>query len=163
MRVLFWPDPPTLLLCILLWGLFQMAAALIALKLPDALLSPDSWLFRSRSFEGDGRLYERVFRVRRWKHLLPDGASVWRKRGYLKKVLADTTPENLTTFLVESARGELTHWLAILPFWLFGFITPGYVVGIMLAYALLVNLPCIIAQRYNRPRIQRLLDRMAQR
>lgn len=30
----------------------------------------------------------------------------------------------------------------------------------MLIYALLVNLPCIIAQRYNRPRVQRLLNRM---
>ena len=30
----------------------------------------------------------------------------------------------------------------------------------MLIYALAVNLPCIIIQRYNRPRLQRLLDRM---
>lgn len=30
----------------------------------------------------------------------------------------------------------------------------------MLIYAILINLPCIVVQRYNRPRIQRLLQRM---
>ncbi|MEA5061120.1 MAG: hypothetical protein VB015_01720 [Erysipelotrichaceae bacterium] len=63
-------------------------------------------------------------------------------------------------FLIESARGELTHWLAILPFWVFGFFAPSYIIPIMLAYALIVNLPCIIVQRYNRPRIKKLLKMM---
>lgn len=160
MRVIFLSKPLTIILCFILWGVIQVTAALISLNLPDRVYSPDGWLFRPRPFERDGVLYEKLFRIKRWKHLLPDGASAWKQRGYLKKSLVNTTPENLRRFLVESARGELTHWLAILPFWIFGFITPGYVVGMMLVYAVLINLPCIIAQRYNRPRIQRLLQRM---
>ena len=33
----------------------------------------------------------------------------------------------------------------------------------MLIYALIANLPCIITQRYNRPRVQKLLERTRSR
>ena len=91
--------------------------------------------------------------------MLPDGGSIWGKKGFKKRQLADLSNENLNRFLTESARGELTHWLAIFPFWVFGFFAPPQVVWMMLVYALLINLPCIMAQRYNRPRIRRLLKK----
>lgn len=160
MRLIFLSRPLTILLASLLWAMIQTAAALICLRLPDRFFAPDQWLFRSRSWEQGGRLYEMGFQVKRWKHHLPDGAKAWKKRGFAKKTLESATPDYLERFLVESARGELTHWLALAPFWVFGFFTPAYVVAIMLIYAILINLPCIIVQRYNRPRIQRLLQRM---
>jgi glycosyl-4,4'-diaponeurosporenoate acyltransferase len=159
MRILFLPDVWTFLLCFPVWALLQTGAALICLHLPDRFFSPHSVLFRSHSFEKAGRIYDRIFRVSRWKHLLPDGGQVWKKRGFKKKNLDNFSESNLNRFLVESARGEMTHWLAIFPFWVFWLFTPPIVPWIMLAYALLVNLPCIIAQRYNRPRIHRLLER----
>jgi glycosyl-4,4'-diaponeurosporenoate acyltransferase len=107
-----------------------------------------------------GGSIETLFRVRRWKHLLPDGGGVWKKRGYKKRTLTDHSKENLRRFLIESARGELTHWLGILPFWVFSLFAPPSVIWIMLAYALAVNLPCIIAQRYNRPRVAALMERL---
>ena len=81
------------------------------------------------------------------------------KAGFQKKRLDNFSEENLNRFLIESARGELTHRLAIFSFLVFWFFTPPIVPWIMLTYALLVNMPCIIAQRYNRPRVQRLLKR----
>jgi glycosyl-4,4'-diaponeurosporenoate acyltransferase len=113
-------------------------------------------------FEKEGDIYEVLFRVSRWKHLLPDGGMVWKKRGYGKKKLTNFSDENLNRFLVESARGELSHWLAIFPFWFFWFFTPPAVPWIMLAYALFVNIPCILVQRYNRPRVRHLLLRRAE-
>ena len=85
------------------------------------------------------------------------------KRGFKKKRLDNFTEENLNRFLVESARGELTHWLAILPFWIFGFFAPVRVIWFMLLYALLINMPCIIVQRYNRPRVHKLLYKIKAR
>jgi glycosyl-4,4'-diaponeurosporenoate acyltransferase len=108
-----------------------------------------------------GRTYERLFHIRWWKHLLPDGAAAWKKRGFRKKKLESYSEENLHRFLIESARGELTHWLAIIPFWVFGFFAPAPAVPLMLLYALIVNLPCIIVQRYNRPRIKQILKKMS--
>lgn len=163
MRLIFLPDGWTILLCFVLWPILQVAAALICLKIPDRFFSPAGFFYRAHRFEQNGRIYDKLFRVGRWKHLLPDGGMVWKKRGYQKKRLIDFSEANLNRFLVESARGEMTHWLAILPFWVFCFFTPPMVPWIMLAYALLINMPCIIAQRYNRPRVLRLLNRIQTR
>jgi glycosyl-4,4'-diaponeurosporenoate acyltransferase len=145
---------------IALWFVFQVGAALIALNTPDRRLRPDAILFRTRRWEHEGRAYDKLLAVRRWKGLLPDGGAAWKKRGYRKKSLTDLSQENLERFILESARAELTHMLAIVPFWVFGFFAPPNVIWIMLAYALAVNLPCIIAQRYNRPRVRALLRRL---
>jgi len=159
MRIVSLPDAWTFGLCFIIWPVLQIAAALICLNLPDRFFSPESFFFKTHRFEKNGRIYDRIFRVSRWKHLLPDGGTVLRKRGFKKKTLESFTEENLKRFLTESARGELTHWLAIFPFWIFWLFTPDYVPWIMLGYALIVNIPCIIAQRYNRPRVQHLLKR----
>lgn len=157
MRILFLPRGWTLLLCFILWPLLQVTAAFICLQLHRERLDPRSFFFRQHSVEAQGSLYTKIFRVRQWKHLLPDGGALWQKSGYRKRKLVSFSSENLNRFLVESCRAELSHWLAILPFWVFGFFVPPHIIWFMLLYALLVNLPCIIAQRYNRPRIQQLL------
>lgn len=163
MRIIFLNKGLTILLVFILWGVIQVVAALICLHLPDRFFAPNSIFFRSHLFEQDGLLYQNLFLVNRWKHLLPDGGAAWGGKGFEKKKLKKRSKEYITRFLIESARGEMTHWLAILPFWLFGFFTPGYVVWMMLAYALGINLPCIIVQRYNRPRLLRLLQQMETR
>jgi len=160
-RVLYFSDKVTLVLAFALWAVFQLGATLICLHLPDRFLSLHKAFFRSYAFEQDGLLYARLFKVRRWKHLLPDGGTIWKKRGYAKRHLSDFSELNLERFLIESCRAELTHWLSIFPFWIFGFFMPAGAVPVMLLYALAVNAPCIIAQRYNRPRIERLLRKKA--
>ena len=145
-------------LCFVLWPVLQVGAAFIALFLPDRIYTPDRFFFKAHRFEQEGRIYDKLFQVSRWKGLLPDGGMVWKKRGYQKKHLTDFSPQNLNRFLIESARGELTHWLAILPFWVFGFFMPPLAIWLMLLYALAVNIPCILAQRYNRPRIKRVME-----
>ncbi|WKY47080.1 hypothetical protein Q5O24_12015 [Eubacteriaceae bacterium ES3] len=158
MQIIFLPPNLTIALCFILWPVIQITAAIICFNLPDQLFYPTNFFFKSYSFENYGYLYNQLFMVRKWKHLLPDGGMVWKKKGFKKKHLDNFSKGNLNRFLIESARGELTHWLAILPFWIFGLFTPAYVVWIMLIYSLAVNLPCIIVQRYNRPRILRLLN-----
>lgn len=160
MRILFLPDVWTLVLCFIVWPVLQVGAALLCLFLPDRVFSPDRFFYRAHPFENQGRIYDSIFRVSRWKHLLPDGGTVWKKRGYAKRRLLNFSKENLEKYLVESCRAEMTHWLAIAPFFVFWLFTPPFVPWIMLAYALIINGPCIIAQRYNRPRIQRLLMKM---
>ena len=96
--------------------------------------------------------------MRRWKKYLPDGGSLV-KDGFEKKKLVSFEKDNLDKYLLESCRAEMIHWLAILPFWIFGFFTPPIVILDMLIFALAVNLPCVIAQRYNRPRIVRVVAR----
>lgn len=160
MRVFFLSRPVTILLAFVMWGVLQVCAALICLNLPDHFFSPDTFLFRTYGFEQEGRIYQKLFKVQKWKHLLPDGAAAWKKKGFRKKKLQNMEPENLSRFLLESSRAEMTHWLAILPFWVFGLFMPASAIWMMFLYAIAANLPCIITQRYNRPRIERLLNKM---
>lgn len=159
MRVVFLPDGWTVLICFLLWPLIQVAISWSCLNIPDGRYRPDGFWFRTHAWEKDGLIYQTLFRVRSWKERLPDGGKAFRN-GYQKKRLNDHSPANLERFLIESCRAELAHWLAILPFWIFGFIAPPIILPLMLAYALIVNAPCIIAQRFNRPRVRKLLQRL---
>lgn len=85
---------------------------------------------------------------------------IWPVIQFLAKNLENFSKETLNRFLIESARAELTHLLAILHFWIFCLFTPQRVIWYMLIYSLVVNLPCIIVQRYNRPRVLRFLKKM---
>ena len=160
MQVFFFSAPVTILLIFAIWGIVPLLLAYLSLKIPDRFFEPTRFLWRVHGFEKNERLYERVFQIRRWKHLLPDGGGVWKKRAYKKRNLSDYSEENLHRFLIETSRGELVHWLGISPFWVFGLFAPSQVIWIMLLYALVVNLPCIIAQRYNRPRVYALYKRL---
>lgn len=142
----------------ILWPVFQVSAALLCLKIPDRYFSPKGFIFKERKWEKGGAFYEKVFKVRKWKRFLPDGGAVI-KSGYRKRHLTDYSKENLERFLIESCRAELTHLLAILPFWIFGLFAPPIFILYMFIYALAVNLPCMIAQRYNRPRFLKMLNR----
>jgi glycosyl-4,4'-diaponeurosporenoate acyltransferase len=160
MQVFFWSSGVTVALFFAIWAIVPLLFGWISLMLPESWFAPERPLWQPCRWEQNGRFYERVFRIKSWKHLLPDGGALFQKHGYKKRNLTDYSEGNLRRFLVESSRGELMHWVAISPFWVFGLFAPGYVVWIMLAYALAVNLPCILAQRYNRPRVYALLKRL---
>lgn len=160
MQIIFLSKGQTLFLFFLLWPLFQVSAALLCYYLPDRFFDPNAFWYRSHPFEQGGRIYAKWFKIKRWKQWLPDGGAVFKRKGFRKKHLKETSWSYFNQFLIESCRAELTHWLAILPFGIFGFFAGPGVVGVMLGYALLVNVPCILVQRFNRPRIKAMMGRM---
>ncbi len=153
---------PSLALTILLdfaaWFVFHMAAVICTLNMPVRWFASDHWLYRTRAWENQGQIWQQVFRVRTWKERLPDGAQLV-GRGYAKKRLQATHTAELSRFVQESRRAELTHYLAMLPAPLFFLWNPAWVGWFMIGYALMANAPCIIAQRYNRPRIIHLIEK----
>lgn len=159
MQVLYLPGPWMVISFILVWLAWQVGVSFLCTLIPDEWLHHDRGIFRSAKWE-NVLFYRNVLKVHIWKKLLPDGAAVT-KGGFRKKSLSSASPEYLQKFLVESCRAEIAHWVAIMPFWVFGFWAPAYVIPIMLVYALAVNLPCIIAQRYNRPRLRTLLEKVS--
>jgi glycosyl-4,4'-diaponeurosporenoate acyltransferase len=135
----------------------------IQLGLAWALTQPAAERFDARNFfarpkrwERDGRFYEKIFAIKSWKDRLPDAAS-WFRGGFPKANLRTATPDFLARFLCETWRGELVHWLALLAVPLFYVWNPWWAVLVNAAYAVAANLPCILVQRYNRARFQRLL------
>jgi glycosyl-4,4'-diaponeurosporenoate acyltransferase len=140
---------------ILGWPLLQLGIASVAIRLPAELFTRDTWLTMPRHWERSGRIYREYLGIRRWERLLPDGAP-W-MGGFAKKTLRSRDPAYLAQFLLETRRAELAHWsmLACLP--VFFLWNPIWARCVMAFYALAANLPCILAQRYNRLVLTRIL------
>jgi len=152
----FW----NILLDIAAWIVIHLVVAVLSIRMPLRRFTSDSPLYRTRAWEDGGRVYQRVFRIRRWKHLLPDGGS-WFKNGFAKKHLTGRDAAYFAQFTAESRRAEWTHWLCIPPALLFFLWNPVPVGFVMILYALVVNLPCILAQRFNRPRLEAMECRLS--
>lgn len=130
------------------WPIIHVFISSAALRLPQETFARDCWLTAPRCWERDGRFYRERFAIRHWKRWLPDGAP-W-LGGFAKKKLLTRDALYLAQFLIETRRAETAHWcmLACLPIFLLW--NPPWACWVMSAYAVAVNLPCILAQRYNR-------------
>ena len=83
-----------------------------------------------------------------------------RAGGIRKASLARREPQALRRLIAETRRAELVHW-ALWPAWLGTALwLPPTGVLLNLLFASLFNLPCLLLQRYNRLRLQRLLQEM---
>lgn len=153
------PDWLMLILNIILWPIYHMVISKITLHTPEHNFIKDNWLYRQRRFENDGEFYQRFLKIRSWKKYIPDGASIFNE-GFKKKNLQGTEKEYLTHFVIETRRAEYSHLLQILPCVTFFIFNSFWIAMIMVAYALIFNLPLIWVQRYNRFRFQRLLKKL---
>lgn len=127
-------------------------------RLPAKALDRDTWLTRERRVETGGRLYARTLRINRWKRLLPEAGAVF-AGGFNKRRLPRRDTAFLETYVRETRRAEIGHWLTMVPAPLFFLWNPWWAAAVMPVYALAVNAPCIASQRYNRIRLTRLLAR----
>ena len=139
------------------WPVIQLGIARVCLALPAERFAEGGWLYRVRGWEREGRVYEDWLAVRRWKRMLPDGASWF--GGFAKKKLTGHSAAYLRTFVAETRRAEFAHWCMLFCFPIFFLWNPPWACGVMFAYAVLANLPMIIVQRYNRAVLERVLGR----
>jgi len=141
--------------------LCHLVPSWILTRAPGDGFHPEAFLFRERRWEQRGGIYERLFVVRVWKNLLPDGAP-W-LGGFPKRSLLSRDVHYMRAFRVETCRGELAHYVQI-PCVLIALLWNPWPVAAMIiaGYALLSNLPCIIVQRHTRHRLARLLDKLEQ-
>lgn len=142
------------------WLVIQFGLAWSFTQLAAEKFNHHNVFARPKGWERDGRFYERVFAIKRWKDNLPDAARLFRG-GFAKANLQTATPEYLERFLRETWRGELVHWLALLTIPIFCVWNPWWGVLVNAAVAVAVNFPCILALRYNRARFMRLIGRHA--
>ncbi|WP_110111935.1 glycosyl-4,4'-diaponeurosporenoate acyltransferase [Bacillus sp. CGMCC 1.16541] len=145
----------TIFINIIAWFAIHMGMSYIGVQLSLAFLERDGWICKERVWERDGKCYEKIW-IKRWKDKLPEAGGLYRK-GFQKRTLKKYESSYLYRFLLETKRGELTHWLSIPPAFLFFLWNHPTVGVIMLVYGIIVNLPFIVVQRYNRIRLTKLL------
>lgn len=138
------------------WPVIQLGLAWLFTQMPA------SWFGAGvgRPGKSRGRFYETVFQIKRWKDRLPDAAR-WFGGGFAKGTLASKDGAYLQRFIQETWRGELCHWAALAFAPVFFLWNPWWADLIMATYAVVANVPCILAQRYNRLRLQRVVARQA--
>lgn len=154
------PKPYAIALDVAAWAAVHAVVGYLVHRMDPRRFRADTALTRPRRFERGGARYQRLLRVKRWKGWLPEAGAAFRG-GFDKKHLPGRTEADLRRYVEETRRAELVHWLtaAVAPaFFLWNVPRAGVW---MLAYAVAANVPCIIALRYNRFRLQRILERMA--
>jgi glycosyl-4,4'-diaponeurosporenoate acyltransferase len=159
MRIVYLPTFWNIIIDCIAWFIIHIGVARLAVTIPIESIQSMNWLCQNRSWELEGKFYSHYVAVRKWKHLLPDGASFLGEKGFPKKRLEKKDNEYLNLFLYETCRAELTHWIIMLFGPLFFLWNPIWVGFLMVGYAVIENLPLIMAQRYNRVRLVRVLER----
>lgn len=116
--------------------------------------APDRFPFRCYPFET--KLWD-ALKVKSWQGKLPDMSKILPKLMPAKDMSRESLAD-IPRMIRETCVAELTHVLLSILGLALPFIWQG-AGGIifMLVYILLGNLPFIIIQRYNRPRLQKLL------
>ena len=139
---------------------FAYAAALGVLSfflgrlLPKRWLHPDKFPFRTYAWED--RLWK-ALQIRKWQSKVPDMSRLFKKL-MPAKALTQKTAQDLPLMIQETCVAELTHGLLCIAGLFLLKIWPG-TGGVFLTviYIVFGNLPFLLIQRYNRPRLQRLL------
>jgi glycosyl-4,4'-diaponeurosporenoate acyltransferase len=153
------PQAATIVVDIVAWGACHALTGYAAYRLDDSRLSRDGRLLRQRPFEDGGRWYRRRLRIQRWKDLLPEAGGLFRD-GLSKRQLPAYDVDGLQLFARETRRAELAHWWAMSCGPIFVLWNPPLAAALLIAYGLVVNLPFIAIQRYNRFRIAAVIERL---
>ena len=125
---------------------------------PRKWIREDKFPFQSFGFEKNGKIYDKI-KIKKWKTKWPDASRIMHKifPKIPVKRFDDKSPEKVKVLLKESCVAETTHIVAFL-FSFFALLFWMSVLSIILTvlYAL-VNIPPILIQRYNRPRLKKSL------
>lgn len=156
------PRALTIVMDVTAWGVFHAATGYAAYRLDASRLSRDGWLLRPRPFETTGRWYRRRLLVNRWKDLVPEAGDLFRG-GVSKRHLPALDEAGLQLFARETRRAELAHWWAMGCGPVFVLWNPPLAAGLLVGYGVVANLPFIVIQRYNRFRVQALIERRSRR
>ncbi len=138
-----------------------VASHFIGEALPRKWFVWNRFPYRTYAWEKNGKVYD-VFRIRTWKDRVPDMSRIL-KDMVPKRVGKCPKSKDVWVLVSETCVAEAVH--AVLCFlapviWLFW--RNG--IGVLLTFVFIVcNLPFIMIQRYNRPTLVSLAQRLEQR
>ncbi len=146
------------------WLAWSAVVGLVGHRRPLASFAVERWWSRARAVEREGKLYEERLHIRAWKDRLPEAGAVF-AGGFAKRQLLD--PDRglggrravLERYVVETRRAEWVHWVIPAATPVFLVWNDGWVAPLMVLYAVAANGPCLVVQRYNQARLQRVLAR----
>ena len=146
--------------CILYLGFLGVVSFPVGRLISRFGPGPDSFWYRERSWELGGKIYEKL-NIKKWQNRIPDISQVLGRLMPKKKLGIGITAEKVGIMIRETCTAEAVHnllniaGLRLLSLW-----SGAGGIVIYLIYFLLGNLPFILVQRYNRPRLIQLQHRL---
>ena len=141
-------------------GTIGIPAFFVGEKLPREKMDPEAFPFKLYGWEKEGRFYEKLG-IQYWKNKTPD-MSKYIKRAFAKQGNLLRDPQHLRKLVQETCAAELLHLILICLSPLFAILMDEYGILAMVLY-IIGNLISLIIQRYNRPRILKLVKRIEKR
>ncbi len=157
---LLMPQALTVVVDVLVQGVFHAGTGYTAHRLGDERLRRDGWLLRPRGFEVGGRWYRDRLHIHRWKDRVPEAGALF-QGGVSKRQLPSYDRDGLELFVRETRRAELGHWWAMACSPAFLLWNPPLPSILLLTYGVGINLPFIAIQRYNRFRTEGIIARLS--
>lgn len=131
---------------------------LIGPFLPRRWFHADCFPYRAFAWENGGKIYNKLG-IRKWKDRVPDMSRI-AKNMVAKKLPVGSSSAQMERLVQETCVAEMVHALLIVAgLWVLKLWPTVWGVLFYLVYALLGNLPFIIIQRYNRPRLMKLFSK----
>lgn len=127
---------------------------------PRELFDYTAKIFKTKKWEIDYNIYS-LLKVSKWKNKVPDVSKYFKK--IPTKRLTKSSVDSIKILIRETCVAEVAHYLLIILAIPINFISDGLSGFICFLIYSLGNLPYIIIQRYNRPRLIKLLERMENR
>ncbi len=123
--------------------------------LPKSWFNYDRFPYRSFKWESGGKIYDKI-KIKKWQNKLPDMSKIFTHIMPAKKMVS-LKRERIELMLKETCIAEAAH-LALM---IMGFgcvsIWEGKGGAIVSALYFIANIPFVLIQRYNRPRLRKIL------
>ncbi len=130
--------------------------------LPRKCFDAEKPPYKAAKWEKGGKVYERLG-IKHWKDIVPDMSRIMPDM-VKKKLTSENKERGMDTLIAETCVAECVHWgLIVLSFGILFWWRGLWAAVFLLVYNIFGNLPFIIIQRYNRPRLVMLEQRRKRR
>ena len=157
-----WEDTMGFGLSVLYTAVLGVVSHYVGQALPRRWFDPTRFPYRSFAWEKEGTVYRSVG-VHKWKDLVPDMSKVMPDM-IPKQVALRETSEEAMVLVQETCVAEAVH-AALMVLSVGNYLLCPNLMGLLLALfnAIFLNLPYWIIQRYNRPKLLRVAERLKQK
>lgn len=152
----------SLLYAVIYIAVLGILSHFVGQALPRARFSAESFPYRTADWENGGRVYEKLG-IKHWKDALPDMSRIMPDM-VKKKLTGQNREQGMDVLIAETCVAECVHyWLIVLSLGIFLFWRGVWALVFWLVYNIMGNVPFILIQRYNRPRLVLLEQRRKRR
>lgn len=148
--------------CVLYLAAIGVGGFLLGRVLPKGMFNAERFPYRPFGWERQGAVYD-ALGVRRWKERVPDMSAILPKLMPSKHMPANASSGDLLLMIRETCVAEFIHGLLCAAGFGCAAIWRGWGWALSVLYALVGNVPYIVIQRYNRPKLTRILRRVQAR